>query len=72
MEVLQFSIKLYREEIGKKYPTARVWFTTPDGDNLTTEPLGFEKFPETAEDWFALVKEIVDDVSHFHKLYKEP
>jgi len=71
MEVLQYSMKLYRDEIGRKYPTARVWFTTPDGKNLTTKPLGFEKFPETAEEWFAVVKETVDDVFDMYKDYKE-
>lgn len=66
-EVLKYSIKLYREEIGRKYPTARVWFTTPEGEDLVTQPLGFEKFPETTEEWLQLVKDTVGDVFDLYR-----
>ena len=70
MEVLKYSIKLYREEIGRKYPTAGVWFSTPEGEELVTAPLGFEKFPETTEEWLQLVKDTVDDVLDLYKEHK--
>ena len=67
MEVLKYSIKLYKEEIGRKYPTARVWFSTPEGEDLATAPLGFEKFPETTEEWLQVVEDTVDDVLDLYK-----
>ena len=70
MEVLKYSIKLYREEIGRKYPTARVWFSTPEGEDLVTQPLGFEKFPDTAEEWFQLVEDTVHDAFDMYKQWK--
>ena len=71
MEVLKYSVKLYHDEIGRKFPTAHVMFTTPEGEELTITPLVFEKFPESAEEWFDVIKETVDDVWYLYRLNKE-